>query len=162
MSPCSSCDARCCRKFLVAVVPFDVRKISKNLGKKPIEFLNLFPTQECSCKWAIPVWIQGKEYYLGLKREEGRCVFLTPENRCSIHNFKPLVCSTFPFLLDGKDAVKSNACPKEWKDGNGDMGKLEAYHSELKAMRGRIVEWDWHFSKSGDFGGLVAFLLRND
>lgn len=160
MNPCSSCDARCCRKYLVAVVPSDVLRISKRFGKKPEEFLNPFPAQECNCAWAIPFWIGGKEYYLGLKRENGRCVFLTLENRCSIHKFKPLVCSTFPFLLDGEKAVKSNACPKEWTNGEEKLEKLNAYHSELKEMRRRIVEWDWHHSKEGDFEKLMAFLLQ--
>lgn len=160
--PCSSCDARCCRKYLVAVVPSDVLTISKRLGKTPTDFLNLFPSSDCDCAHSIPLWVRGKEYYLGLKRDAGGCIFLTQENRCSIHKFKPLVCATFPFLLDGEKISKSNACPKGWEGGEKNAAALKKYHSELKAMRRKIVAWDWHLSKKGDFPKLVAFLLRNE
>jgi len=157
---CAACDARCCRKYLVAVVPSDVLRISKRLGKKPIEFLNLFPSEECNCTWAIPVWVRGKEYYVGLRRERGQCVFLAPDNRCSIHKFKPLVCSTFPFVLDGETVVGSNACPKVWEGGEDHLPALKKYSDELRKMRRKVVAWDWHHSKGGDLEGLVSFLLR--
>ena len=160
--PCSSCDARCCRKYLVAVVPSDVLKISKRLGKTPTEFLNLFPSSDCSCAHSIPLWLRGKEFYLGLRRGGNGCVFLTADNRCSIHKFKPLVCSTFPFLLDGENVAKSNACSKAWEGGEGSRRPLRKYHAELKAMRRKIVEWDWHHSKNGDFPKLMAFLLSTE
>ena len=30
-------------------------------------------------------------------REDGSCVYLTPDNRCMIHEVKPDKCRTFPF-----------------------------------------------------------------
>lgn len=159
MDNCEGCDARCCRKYLIAVIPSDIERISRKLGAKPADFLQLFPASECDCVWAPPFWVDGKETYVGLKRGKNGCVFLKGV-RCSIHAFKPLVCSTFPSCLDGDRVVVSNACLR--KEGWEDEGeRVGIYHSGLAAMRQIAVEWNWKRGNSGSTAELFSFLLRH-
>lgn len=50
-----------------------------------------------------------KAYVLRQKPFIGGCAFLTEDNRCKIHEFKPLACKTYPFSLrrtdDGRIAI---------------------------------------------------------
>ncbi len=156
---CLGCDARCCGKYLVAVIPSDIARIARRTGKRPAEFLQLFPSSECNCRWAPSFWVKGEECYVGLKRKKDGCVFLR-KGRCTIHSFKPLVCSTFPFCIDEENVAVSNACIRKgrWKPGAKDCGSLSRYHSELQRMRRLAVEWDWRRKGEGSAKELLAFL----
>ena len=163
MDNCLGCDARCCRKFLIAPIPSDIARMERRSGKKVAEFLRLFPSRECDCRWAVPFCIRGKEYYIGLKRGKNGCLFLR-RGRCSIHRFKPIVCTTFPFCIDGKKVVVSNACVRKeaWVPELEDAAKLERYHSGLARMRRLAVEWNWKRGTRGSEAELYAFLLRKE
>jgi len=45
-----------------------------------------------------------------LKNEDGRCIFLDEDGRCSIYSARPWICRTYPFALDG-DALTISDCP---------------------------------------------------
>ena len=58
-----------------------------------------------------PVITEKGKAYIGILRQEGsKCVFLNDENRCSIYQFRPKICRSFPFsykLIDGnKETAK--------------------------------------------------------
>ena len=158
MDNCAECDARCCRKYLIAVVPSDIARMARKLNARPCEFLQVFPADECDCVWAPPFWVKGEEAYVGLKRGKNGCAFLKGA-RCSIHQFKPLVCTTFPLCLEGEQIVVSNACLR--KEGWAREGeRVSQYHSELAGMRRLAVEWNWSRGKHGTGKELLEFLLN--
>ena len=89
----------------------------------------------------------GREYFLALNsKDDGSCIFLSRNGRCSVHPFKPLVCRFYPFVYFEKNGdididVNENAigeCP-----GLVDDGKPipENIRSELIALaKARITE----------------------
>lgn len=160
MDICLGCGAGCCRRYLIAVIPSDIERMAKRTGRKPSEFLQLFPRDECECVWAPPFFVSGKEMYVGLKREKHGCVFLR-KGRCSVHAFKPLVCRTFPLCFDGERICVSNACARKEKWGTGDSQLLAHYHSELNRMRRFAVEWNWRFARRSE-EELYSFLLKRE
>lgn len=44
-----------------------------------------------------------------IRREGNRCIFLKG-GKCSIHTHRPMICRTYPFMLDGADIV-ALPCP---------------------------------------------------
>lgn len=45
-----------------------------------------------------------------LKNEDGKCIFLAEEGRCTIYSSRPWICRTYPFALDG-DTITISECP---------------------------------------------------
>ncbi len=78
------------------------------------------------------------------KRDDGACGFLSPQNRCRLHEElggarKPLTCRMFPYrfhpLEDGVAATTSFCCPTTL----GNVGELlAAQRSDVQALR---AEW---------------------
>ncbi|MBU0535964.1 MAG: YkgJ family cysteine cluster protein [Nanoarchaeota archaeon] len=85
---CSAC-GHCCRHGSGALVRGDLKKIAEKLGMKEdevkekyLEEIRKFNTILLKPKL---IKSEGKPY--------GRCVFLTPESKCSIQEVKPLQCA---------------------------------------------------------------------
>lgn len=38
-------------------------------------------------------------YGLEMKKQDGKCVFLKKDNKCTIYAFRPLICMFYPFEL---------------------------------------------------------------
>ena len=48
-----------------------------------------------------PIETEKGQAFLGLlRKEDGRCIFLDENNKCSIYDFRPMICRTFPFTFD--------------------------------------------------------------
>ncbi len=45
-----------------------------------------------------------------LKNEDGKCIFLDEDGRCSIYSARPWICRTYPFALSGHTITLSE-CP---------------------------------------------------
>ncbi|MBR1369173.1 hypothetical protein RJ53_06570 [Methanocalculus chunghsingensis] len=45
-----------------------------------------------------------------LRMKDERCIFLSPDKRCSIYQVRPWICRTYPFMLEGGELVISD-CP---------------------------------------------------
>ncbi len=45
-----------------------------------------------------------------LKNEDGKCIFLAEDGRCTIYSARPWICRTYPFALDG-DSIIISECP---------------------------------------------------
>lgn len=156
-SPCDECGARCCKRFLVAVVPTDVERIAARLRVPSSSFIEAYPAEKCNCVHAPSFWVDGKENYIGLRREGSGCVFLS-DGRCRIHSFKPIVCRTFPFCLNGGSVERSTFCGKEVRAEEGEKGLLERYEHELKLLRRDAVEWNWRTGGEKGLGELLGFM----
>ncbi|MBD3313173.1 hypothetical protein GF345_01900 [Candidatus Woesearchaeota archaeon] len=85
---CSAC-GHCCRHGSGALARGDLKKIADKLGmtEKEVKERYLENSRKFHTVLLKPKLIkeEGRPY--------GRCVFLGPENKCSIHDVKPLQCA---------------------------------------------------------------------
>src|SRR5579871_105593 len=92
---CQGC-GNCCRDYQITVTEEERQRILAQgwEGRPEVGGLPLFVR-------AGPPW--ARQYRLN-HREDGSCVFLSPEGRCRIHEHfgaaaKPLPCRLYPFIL---------------------------------------------------------------
>lgn len=103
---CQSC-GNCCRYKAVNITHNDLQRI---LDNKPelsvdgfIEFIEI-PEESGSYNHGDKLQLENKRKLMILKKKKNikECVFLE-NNMCSINNFKPLVCKTWPFVIRESD-----------------------------------------------------------
>lgn len=75
---CNRCK-RCCRKFSIALTPFDLLMLAENLGLTTTE--------------TIKRYLDGNNRLR--RRKDGACGFLSDKG-CSVHGGRPLVCRIYP------------------------------------------------------------------
>ena len=94
---CSNCRDNCC------VAPH-VTELCRD---------DIMRLEAAGLEWAIAPGNAQNEQSPSLKQNDGRCVFLTTENLCSIYVARPLVCRAFPVQVANADAEQlrfSSAC----------------------------------------------------
>lgn len=100
---CRDGSSQCCcnRDQRIIINPYDIYKLQKGLGKTSKEIFDKYIEISCGYESGLPIMLLGiKKLYTG----EEVCPFIrrkTDENGmsrryCSVHNFKPGVCSIFP------------------------------------------------------------------
>jgi hypothetical protein len=84
---------------LVMVNAPEIRKIMEGTGLSWEEVAEPYPE--------ILETDTGESFTFGwcLKRKGDRCRFLDENCRCSIYEFRPLICRTYPFMLDGPELL---------------------------------------------------------
>jgi len=142
--PCMECTAKCCFEYDVWVNAHDIYRIYKNYNLSPEKFIRLgIPKPERD-----NVKIMGKLVRLRLihsnDRGDASCIFLLSiggEYRCGINQYKPGVCTNYPFIWRGDKIVEEDRgkCPTEW-------GPLptETYEFLKKIMASGKIEWDFY------------------
>ncbi|HEY7818593.1 MAG TPA: YkgJ family cysteine cluster protein [Vicinamibacteria bacterium] len=89
---------KCCtndREGSVFVEPADIETLARKLSMTPRAFALAYTVREEGCDLELR------------KTGEGHCVFLS-DNRCRVHEAKPLQCRAYPFLpLDGFTPIES-------------------------------------------------------
>jgi lysine-N-methylase len=86
----------CCKEYIVTLSEDEVKRITEQGWDPERDLGGLEPFQRVGPFWARKVVLN--------HREDGSCVFLSPEGRCRIHErhgyeAKPLPCRLFPFVL---------------------------------------------------------------
>lgn len=87
-----SCFNACCKKSDIILVPYDVLRLQKYLGMTSEEFLNAHTVPYPMDQDQVP----------GLKMktdETGACLFLDPENGCTVYENRPTVCRYYPLAV---------------------------------------------------------------
>ncbi|WP_456418468.1 YkgJ family cysteine cluster protein [Thiolapillus sp.] len=87
-----SCFNACCKKSDITLVPYDVLRLKKHLGMTSEEFLNAHTVPYPMDQDQVP----------GLKMktdETGACLFLDPENGCTVYEDRPTVCRYYPLAV---------------------------------------------------------------
>nr|WP_297864246.1 YkgJ family cysteine cluster protein [uncultured Acetatifactor sp.] len=147
---CRGC-SKCCTGMgnSVTLDPYDVYRLQKGLGKGIPQML---------AEELVELNVTEGVILPSLKMagQEERCVFLSQEGRCSIHEFRPGVCRLFPlgrvydesgdfqyFLQTGECEEKSRSKVKvsRWID-TPEQGKNHAFicrwHGLVKGLEGTI------------------------
>lgn len=88
--PGVSCFNECCRELELALTPYDVLRLRRELGLSSGQFLE---------QYALVEWQEGEIFprvYLGMV-DDGRasCPFVRPEG-CSVYANRPAPCRTYP------------------------------------------------------------------
>ncbi len=107
---CFGCLSLCCR-ISAAVTTYDILRVVEATGKPVNEFVQYCPVEKNAL--GFKALNDRMEFYL--KREHDSCVFLRgrPQAICTIEDYKPGVCLTYPFSLrNGKVSIREDAlCP---------------------------------------------------
>lgn len=95
------CFTECCRELELALSPYDVLRLCRELGMPSSEFLDNYAIIECGQTDPFP------RVYLGMV-DDGRasCPFVTDKG-CRVYGGRPAPCRTYPL---GRGA---------WRDGSG-------------------------------------------
>lgn len=115
---CTKC-GECCKGFTseysVMLYPRDVEKLSKYFNITEPEFLRRFTVSKKSNIGENSI------NFRNIKYKNGICIFLDAENKCTVHEIKPVQCERTPFnyfwraMQEVKfDCMKNVSVPKEW------------------------------------------------
>jgi Fe-S-cluster containining protein len=99
---CAECVA-CCKRQPGPLAPGDFERIADHLGESPAEAERHF----CASPGAIIRTLDGRIARVGTitpRFEDGRCVFLGPDDRCTIHAVAPFGCSHFDVHMTADEA----------------------------------------------------------
>ena len=87
-----SCFNDCCRAADITLAPYDVLRLQRRLGMNSEQFLK---------NHTVPFQLE-RDGVPGIKLrtdDEGACLFLDPENGCTVYEDRPTVCRYYPVGL---------------------------------------------------------------
>ena len=100
--PGVSCFNRCCHEIDVILTPVDILKIKTELNMSSDKFLTQYTTMQKLKGTGIPL-----VKLLMRDNSNGACIFLDKERGCSIYQFRPLVCRSYPLGVASLDPRQS-------------------------------------------------------
>ncbi|MBD3347485.1 MAG: hypothetical protein GF401_20705 [Chitinivibrionales bacterium] len=168
VSVCSNC-AVCCTEPIVPVTDSDVHRITKRTGLRANQIVRFYSYSDADYDPEAGLWIRmpyGKRL-LGLKKKNERCIFLSPQNLCTIYEFRPLTCRTFPFQeadsesgqkLEINKAVKCRLKIADVKLQEGVMSQIARENSEDERYERKVRKWNRSGGKS--FDDYLRFMKR--
>lgn len=137
---CGNCEGcwECCQGMGESVIldPLDVYRLEKGLGKTFPELMQLCMELGAVDGVVLP--------HLRMEGAQERCVFLSEENRCSVHAVRPGFCRMFPlgrYYQDGsfRYFLQHQECPKEPKTKVKISRWLDTQN--LKQYENYIMDW---------------------
>ena len=105
---CTMCGQCCKRAFensnLVMVSAPEIRRIMKITGFSWEDIAEPYPD--------ILKTPDGARFTFAwsIRRKDDRCIFLDSDSRCMIYSVRPLICRTYPFMLDDEELMTFE-CP---------------------------------------------------
>lgn len=121
VSPCGTCDARCCRAYVVAVTVEDALRLSAG-SNVPLHRLVACAAQPARTPQGFLLARGGPAYELVLAEQAASpprpCLFLREQGgraRCAAYPFRPAACRRFPATRrEGRSAVRdATVCPPQ-------------------------------------------------
>ena len=154
--------APCCRDYIITATSQDILRISKKTGKKPEEFAELAPATILNLNESLVLECHEKglryDYVLALKSHP--CIFLGENSLCTIHEFAPYVCRSYPMNSIGKP-LKGSKCGlirgAAFRIGGVSISK-EEYSAQMKDYMEKAREWN---SRKGNKEECWEFLFGN-
>jgi hypothetical protein len=96
---CDECAACCCDTIPI-ITDRDIRRITKETGKRPLDFVKLYSERKVEIgpeRGSGFVNMAHGKRIMGLKQKNEQCIFLSRDKRCTIYEVRPFVCRTYPF-----------------------------------------------------------------
>jgi len=157
VGPCSLCDARCCKSYVITTTVYDIARIAYRSARSPASFCVLHePRLLCYDPDMVIDTEDGYgRYLLGLRSHP--CVFLDEKDRCSIHLYAPLSCRSYPFQVGG--GINARFCPLPSAlmfRVSGPGVRTEDLRRELSMHKLLVKRWN---ARGGTRAEALAFLL---
>lgn len=161
--PCITCHTNCCTEYTIFVNAHDIYRLSVGLGLAPERFVEIYGAKD----YSLGIKVKEGLVDLALKQKDGRCTFLESQDafRCTVNEFKPGVCKSYPFeLKDGKlIQMSEKMCPVEWDTVA--FEKMMAIHlkkdeSEWKFYDDLILEWNAKHWIKKPLSAFLKFMLE--
>jgi hypothetical protein len=161
--PCISCNTNCCKEYVIFVNAHDIYRLSNGLGLQPEDFLEIYGAKD----YELGIKVKEGLLDLALKQEKGGCTFLEEFGnvfRCTVHEFKPSVCKSYPFQLQEGRLVQMNdkMCPVDWdtKEFEAMMkNHLKKDEYEWKFYNDLILEWNEKHWMKKPLSTFLKFIL---
>ncbi len=163
---CARC-GNCCIEPVAPVTDSDVRRLTKASGLPAGRIVRFYSGSEFDYESGRGGWVRLRygRRVMGLRKPRGRCVFLNPDNRCSVYRARPMTCRTFPFevMLDAGGEVYSltltegEFCrhrPGKGTDPDYLRRTARREDAEDRAYHRRVASWN----SSGPHGTRLDFL----
>ena len=160
--PCISCHTNCCKEYTIFVNAHDIYRLSIGLGLEPERFLEIYGAKD----YSLGIKVKEGLVDLALKQKNGGCIFLESKDifRCTVNEFKPGVCKSYPFQMkDGKLVQMSDKmCPVEWD--TAEFEKMMAIHlkkdeDEWRFYDNLILEWNAKHWIKKPLSAFLKFML---
>ncbi|RLF20649.1 MAG: hypothetical protein DRZ82_01350 [Thermoprotei archaeon] len=121
-------NGRCCTRYWIPITHLDALRLVIYGNINIYNAVELKNAKIYKSTKFPPVKIRRNYYYLSLREVEGTstCIFLSPDGRCLVHEYKPLTCRFYPFVYtvhrDGSISISVNEkaigeCPGLVLDG---------------------------------------------
>jgi len=168
----------CCKKYWIPVTHLDLLrlKIYANVDIKP-STISLYEASLYDDLTYPQVVFGGEKYFLALNsKDDGSCIFLLRNGKCSVHPYKPLVCRFYPFVyIENGDnisiEVNENAlgeCPGIIgnkriipEDIKSDLTKLARARIQELKMWGKVAkEWNESEYSKKEFDEVIQTFLE--
>lgn len=176
MFSCQSC-GNCCKSFDVNITDYDIGRILEN--RPDLNFDDFIEIVEPVAKTDVEhlKLTSNKDAMIILKQKQNskECIFLTENNMCSIHEFKPIGCRTWPFTLNFYNSdVKwnnlfrpflKNKCAHKLEENSNDENflreNIEKLILDLDLYKLKIKEWNKKDVDKLGKNELVKYLIPN-
>ena len=89
----------CCRDRAIMLYEEDVRRLESS------GFSGFYENAS-----ELEIYLTGAPYRMRL-REDGSCIFLGGDNRCSVYELRPDTCRRYPFIVGEGFILVSLSCP---------------------------------------------------
>jgi uncharacterized protein len=171
-NPCLTCDAGCCQRYAIYVLPEEVARIAADRGLPRTEVAGV-ETVDLAPELPV-VYLEGQPAQLVLARDPatGACVFLDGETgRCTIHDIAPYICQMYPHTATGDlepriRLLNDILCPADFPlttDRERELAdlSLEFWNRRVNDYRRAAQRWNLQLT-GGGLMDLLAFCLDGE
>jgi len=101
---CTGC-GRCCRDTVVPITIFDLKRLVKATGRKAENIIKMYDEDEVEFEDDRDGWVRlsAGMRFMGLRKDNDRCLFLNAKNMCDVYPCRPQTCRTFPLQMEFND-----------------------------------------------------------
>ncbi|VVC01648.1 Putative zinc- or iron-chelating domain protein [uncultured archaeon] len=147
VNSCKGCTARCCRGLAVVLTIPEAKRMVKETGLAPEEFLEFSSKIDSRETPHYPLLVRREgmveEYFIVIRRERKvDCVFLGDDLACTAYAHRPHVCRLYPFELDGGKQKKGALCPVKFVKEAGTEKAAKSLREDL-IEHGKLAR-RWH------------------
>ncbi|MDO8553707.1 MAG: YkgJ family cysteine cluster protein [Candidatus Micrarchaeota archaeon] len=163
LTACQRCN-KCCTSFGVCLTIFDIIRICNETGKNPAEFIVLIDDYQPRERTESAVKINREMKILVLKHSETRVCSFFKNGGCSIYDFRPYLCRTYPFVLKNGllSDVQNRACEALWYPKGENKEKylkdLAIYYGQIDYYK-KIVD-EWNAKHVGTLEDFLSFAIK--
>lgn len=171
---CTGC-GNCCRDTVVLLTDADVQRIMQATGRGAREFVRFFGPNAVEMGQRHPLWVtfDGGRAVMGLKWQDGHCMFLAEDNLCTIYEHRPVTCREHPFNVTLSDTGRVERlslsrvvhCPHEW-DGKVALTELKSVvrwnERQSDTYTEKVRAWNRRRSGARTRSGFLRYLGLRD